>query len=100
MHCNTPALTGAPDFIHVEPEQRGNNNTEIIRLVSYVCMLPKASANTRCLEQRRLGFTRRVSTSHWPIQKIGFNNLVVLDPIDPATCSKEMFALVGYDIGD
>jgi ectoine hydroxylase-related dioxygenase (phytanoyl-CoA dioxygenase family) len=116
IHCNTPALT-APDYVreceHVasscsgsscssevmKPEQL-NNNTEIIRLVSYVCMLPKACANNRCLEQRRLGFTRRVSTSHWPTQKIGINNRVILDPVDPATCSTEMLALVGYDIGD
>jgi hypothetical protein len=25
---------------------------------------------------------------------------VILDPVDPATCSNEMLALVGYDIGD
>lgn len=112
IHCNTPALT-APEYImnHRDVQQEesttptaamnesDNNetNNEIIRLVAYVCMLPKSHATTRCLEQRRLGFTRRVNTSHWPTQKIGINNRPVLNPVKLEECSREMLALVGYD---
>jgi hypothetical protein len=70
---------------------------DIIRLVAYVCMLPVSQANDRCLEQRKLAFVRRISTSHWPTQKIGINmKRIVEDPVDPSTCSDAMLALVGY----
>jgi hypothetical protein len=113
VHCNTPSIaidayyanapaTGAvgSDTESLESEgAAGNSSThvDIIRLAAYVCMLPLSHANTRCLEQRKLAFVRRISTSHWPTQKIGINmKRVVEDPVEPGTCSDAMLALVGY----
>jgi hypothetical protein len=39
---------------------------------------------------------RKISTSHWPTQKIGLNNRPVVDPIDPQSCADEKLRLVGY----
>jgi hypothetical protein len=118
VHCNSPALTYSEYYYdstattsvlpnYSSDAKIGDNigsasmsttcDMDIIRLAAYVCMLPVSHANDRCLEQRKLGFTRRISTSHWPTQKIGINmKRIVEDPIDPKTCSDAMLALVGY----
>ena len=116
VHCNTPGLTASeyfsndssapPDRAESLPgqisassstsiEQRCDHN-EIIRLVAYVCMLPRSMATPRCLELRKLGFVRRSNTSHWPTQKIGNNGRHVPNPVNPEECSDAMLALVGY----
>lgn len=126
IHCNTPALTAQEYFLQQSQQSTDSTSTsnindessdanlsqsaatatistdaahrDIIRLVAYVCMLPKSFATARCLEQRKLGFIRRVNTSHWPTQKIGINNRPVPNPVNIEECSQEMLALVGYDV--
>lgn len=115
VHCNTPALTvdeyysntaatPSDDFLlspfvgeDLLSEADRSAHMDIIRLAGYVCMLPRTHANAKCLENRKLAFIRRISTSHWPTQKIGINlKRIVEHPIDPTTCSDAMLALVGY----
>lgn len=115
VHCNTPALTSLYEdntslasttsaartsAVSEAPSSDAVSGTfDIIRLAAYVCMLPVSHANAKCIEQRKLAFTRRVSTSHWPTQMIGINmKRVVEDPIDPSTCSDDLLALVGYSL--
>jgi hypothetical protein len=43
---------------------------ELIRLVSYVCMLPRSFATPAIIRSRKRGFLYRVPTSHWPTELI------------------------------
>ena len=43
------------------------SNCEIIRLVGYVCMLPRRTASRECLSHRKYQFRNYMRTSHWPI---------------------------------
>jgi hypothetical protein len=47
IHTNINPLT------HTQQEQQ-----EIIRLVAYVCMLPRAAATPRCIQQRKEALVR------------------------------------------
>eukprot|EP01038_Epipyxis_sp_PR26KG_P014112 gene14112-18933_t len=78
-----------------------NNNAkkviEIIRLVSYVCMLPRRLASVDVLTRRINGFKMHLPTSHWPTQRIEIEHFASRGPdIDLQSCPKEMLRLVGY----
>lgn len=58
VHCNAPALSYAP--------QQGE--ARLLRLVSYVCMTPRAWADESTLATRRLAVDHLVTSTHWPHQ--------------------------------
>jgi hypothetical protein len=85
--------------LDIDIDEEDNVDNEIIRLVSYVCMLPRDRATDNVIEQRKQAFIRRKPTSHWPDKKIGFNlKRPVENPVQLSSCSVEMLALVGYTI--
>lgn len=93
IHCNTHALD-------VTMNQRGGEPTpsELIRLVSYVCMLPKSLASPAALESRKEGFRTRTPTSHWPTNEVAVLGIAKgKRPVDVKGCPDEMLHLVGYD---
>lgn len=60
------------DSLITEKVHESNSSTEIelIRLVSYVCMLPRSFATPAIIRSRKRGFLYRVPTSHWPTELI------------------------------
>ena len=94
VHCNTPASTAvvanalqkkeqkkeppqndAPT--HMQPTETQNEDTgttvhstdehnELIRLVAYVCMVPRSFASDKTIELRKKAFETNTQTSHWP----------------------------------
>jgi len=114
IHCNTPALnTGyTKSFMYniddedkvEQPKAAAMNEPssgwDIIRLVAYVCMVPKSTCTEEVLESRRNAFINRSPSSHWPnVKLISFpsTNPKFL-PRDATSCPKEMLRLVGYDV--
>ena len=114
IHCNTPAPAALGEQwahdVKVQQHTRVGGATlnstedEIIRLVAYVCMVPKSLASRDHIRQRKFQFCARMGTSHWPINdhmldllKEDPNPAHYTDaPIDPKLCSWEMLQLVGY----
>ncbi len=119
VHCNTPGLTSdvplssyepgeqartdggrrkriimSKEDIHDKVQRYRNNNgalrdVELLRLVSYVCMLPRGANPAYCtdenitgtmseydremiLDAKKKGFLSRTPTSHWATEKIVF----------------------------
>ena len=62
VHCNTPALTQAHFFSLPEEEQRQQaaaQPRDLIRLCSYVCMLPRSHATPEELQRKVVMFSNR-----------------------------------------
>eukprot|EP01118_Nematostelium_gracile_P010113 TRINITY_DN3459_c0_g1_i1.p1 TRINITY_DN3459_c0_g1~~TRINITY_DN3459_c0_g1_i1.p1 ORF type:complete len:343 (-),score=77.07 TRINITY_DN3459_c0_g1_i1:85-1113(-) len=55
VHCNSP-------FLSKEPKSRD----DIIRMVVYICMLPKEGVDEQVLEKRRNAVKEAITSSHWP----------------------------------
>mmetsp|Transcript_27044 Transcript_27044/g.53241 ORF Transcript_27044/g.53241 Transcript_27044/m.53241 type:complete len:411 (+) Transcript_27044:66-1298(+) len=82
IHCNSPALPQAVEayeqatanLSQADQLAVGGKHDDIIRLVSYVCMVPTSfSESSDYLQKRELAFLNRVPTSHWPVQNlVGF----------------------------
>lgn len=74
----------------------------LLRLASYVCMLPRSHAVTSVLTQRQQAFINRIPTSHWPNKPTRCAPLrqPLHPPIDPQKCSDEQLLLVGFSIDD
>ena len=74
IHCNTPSVrdptvaTGHPD-------------ADMLRMVVYVCMVPRGRALAEVLPQREKAFAHGLGTSHWPeaSNMFGFVGDVVSD---------------------
>lgn len=96
VHCNTHALN-IDTFIPLN-ETEIKDHSEIIRLVSYVCMVPRSTCSNEVIESRKEAFITRTPTSHWPNIKIESfwcdesNRRLINKDISP-----EILALVGYD---
>lgn len=76
---------------------------ELIRLVAYVCMLPRSHADTAVIQGRKEAFQARYPTTHWPTQKVpeGLCNTVAPEDLqNPGECPREMLELVGYTDDD
>ena len=98
VHCNTPALSIRDhDFSKGEAEPREHN--ELIRLVGYTCMVPKAHATAEAVSNRKKAFNMRIGTSHWPTMNVAYltERNVPEDVEYLQKCSKEQLRLVGYD---
>eukprot|EP01118_Nematostelium_gracile_P015868 TRINITY_DN6445_c0_g1_i2.p2 TRINITY_DN6445_c0_g1~~TRINITY_DN6445_c0_g1_i2.p2 ORF type:complete len:162 (+),score=33.25 TRINITY_DN6445_c0_g1_i2:395-880(+) len=54
VHCNSPPLT------------KPRSETDVTRMVNYICMLPKDKATPEVIEQRLLAVKNGMTTSHWP----------------------------------
>mmetsp|Transcript_108411 Transcript_108411/g.337874 ORF Transcript_108411/g.337874 Transcript_108411/m.337874 type:complete len:417 (+) Transcript_108411:91-1341(+) len=62
VHCNAPARRDLrPELGPLVAEP-----AELLRMVGYVCMTPKANATEEVLQQRREAYRKRLTTSHWP----------------------------------
>ena len=93
VHCNTPALSQAHFFSLPEEErlqQAAAQPRDLIRLCSYVCMLPRSHATPEELHTKVIMFSNRCDsprhstscptppflfsfpTSHWPTQTCSF----------------------------
>lgn len=55
IHCNSPAI-----------ETPTASLEEMLRMVSYICMTPRAWASEEVLKDRVKAFQKGVTTSHWP----------------------------------
>eukprot|EP00008_Paramoeba_atlantica_P014387 CAMPEP_0201497946 /NCGR_PEP_ID=MMETSP0151_2-20130828/68526_1 /ASSEMBLY_ACC=CAM_ASM_000257 /TAXON_ID=200890 /ORGANISM="Paramoeba atlantica, Strain 621/1 / CCAP 1560/9" /LENGTH=317 /DNA_ID=CAMNT_0047889133 /DNA_START=90 /DNA_END=1043 /DNA_ORIENTATION=- len=62
VHCNTPALEKKDEILEEEKEK----HKDLIRLVSYICMMPTSKASKEVLEARWELFFQGIGTSHWP----------------------------------
>lgn len=73
---------------------------ELIRLVSYVTMLPRSFASPAAIRSRKRGFLFHSPTSHWPTQVIeGLDRADSADAaevIDWRHCPAEKLRLIGY----
>jgi hypothetical protein len=114
VHCNTPALDSAGagpalvtsgaatvdvNDIEIAPPPveaaRVPTDPQLLRLVSYVCMVPRRFASSEVLRVRKAAFRRKVPTSHWPHAKIiVYENEPVV--VDETGCPEVMLRLVGY----
>eukprot|EP01048_Picozoa_sp_COSAG05_P010719 COSAG05_NODE_961_length_6421_cov_4.206738_3_plen_721_part_00 len=65
VHCNTPAQV-ASDAGAASPSQTPSQTLELLRAVSYVCMVPRSFADADTLRNRVGAFEAREGTSHWP----------------------------------
>ena len=70
IHCNTPApldyvAENLKEHPHTEEEDR-----ELIRLVGYVCMVPRAFSTNEQVLDRQLCYETNTQTSHWPHRHI------------------------------
>ena len=92
VHCNTPALTWTP---RSEPPGDGEA-ADLIRLVAYVCMLPRSRVADEMLPRRRGAFEHRMPTAHWPDMAPPLPPADRAPERDPAECPREMLDLVGY----
>lgn len=69
IHCNTPAgHLPAADADAVS----ASDESGLLRLVSYVCMLPRAAADADLLYRRKVGFICHMPTSHWPTERLPY----------------------------
>ena len=98
IHCNTHALN-LHEYQSKKDHDKIDDNNDIIRLVSYVCMAPRSSCSAEVIESRKEAFITRTPTSHWPniIIQSFFCDEADRRVIDEET-SLEMLALVGYDM--
>ena len=58
VHCNTPA--------QVAPDAAAASQLELLRAVSYVCMVPRTFADAETLHNRVQAWEARAGSSHWP----------------------------------
>jgi len=115
IHCNTPALNtgysrslmysdgdGDESVLPAQSEvKEPSSGWDIIRLVAYVCMVPKSTCTEQVLESRKTAFINKAATSHWPNVKLTtfpISNPMLLPRDDLTNCPKEMLRLVGYDV--
>lgn len=66
---------------------------ELLRLVAYVCMVPRNHASPEILGQRKQAFCHRLSTPHYPTYEIA---LLPPEKLLPWTQSRDILQLVGY----
>merc|ERR1711879_414456 len=59
VHCNMPAVTTPTSPCD-----------ELLRIVVYVCMTPKAWATDEVLKMRRQGYEVHLTSSHWPHKNV------------------------------
>ena len=55
LHCNVSGT----DSDHIDPNR-------LLRAAIYTCMVPRTFADTACLEQRKQGWKKNRTSSHWP----------------------------------
>eukprot|EP00298_Acanthocystis_sp_HF-20_P015099 c21026_g1_i2.p1 GENE.c21026_g1_i2~~c21026_g1_i2.p1 ORF type:complete len:340 (-),score=155.69 c21026_g1_i2:115-1134(-) len=77
IHCNSPGIE-PKKTVGILPEMLSRfflpAENDIIRLVSYVCMVPRSKANEEVLEKRKTAFEKRITTTHWP-QEFGISGI-------------------------
>lgn len=66
VHCNSPSLV--PDLPPLSEEEK--KETELLRLVGYVCMQPRSLATPAAIISRKKGMVFKVPTTHWAIAEI------------------------------
>lgn len=97
IHCNTPSLINNDEG---EIKRNKDNNFDIIRLVSYVCMVPFNNASSDVIESRKEGFRLKKPTSHWPTKAIKTALCLDGEPFKIEECNQEMLDLVGFRKND
>uniref|UniRef100_A0A6A7G2X7 Phytanoyl-CoA dioxygenase n=1 Tax=Hirondellea gigas TaxID=1518452 RepID=A0A6A7G2X7_9CRUS len=122
IHCNSPALSlpATLDQIDVESPLKKRSkscnsfddsksedsivsasNTELIRLIAYICMTPFSKASKEIIENRKEAVREYVTTSHWPHQfqptKEPANSVRIHRKIEEL--SEEQRFLIGYRDG-
>lgn len=95
IHCNTPGWKDQKNQIN-EISNNNENYNELIRLISYVCMVPYSRASRKVIESRKQGFILKKPTSHWPTKEITTYLTCDDEPFKIEECSKEMLELVGF----
>lgn len=83
VHCNTPALSRP----HSPPD-------EPLRMVAYICMTPRHLAPPDVLASRKMAYTKRQSTSHWPHKFFAFDDAYLGRNKLPLTPT--IMRLIGY----
>lgn len=103
IHCNTPGLT-APSYNEgpatlsddIQFQETNDDNVDLLRLVSYVCMLPRSFADETILNNKKKAFLSSTPTSHWPTQNVTVFCREKSQYRDMASCSDEMLRLSGF----
>lgn len=99
VHCNTHALNPSPpahSTSTLAEHATHEDNKDIIRLVSYVCMLPRSLATQKVIESRKAAFLSRTPTSHWPTKEVTSYASTRGHQVNLRECPKDMLYLVGY----
>jgi ectoine hydroxylase-related dioxygenase (phytanoyl-CoA dioxygenase family) len=65
--CESPVKSSSVSSV---PLTNRGSCFDLIRLVGYVCMLPKSLASPAVIRSRKNGYLYQVPTSHWPTQLI------------------------------
>lgn len=84
LHCNSPAVA--------EPTA---DSSKLLRALAYVCMTPKEWASERTLQDRRKGYSIRVTTSHWPHRHVMGFGWSKAGPLSLQEATPERLALIG-----
>lgn len=64
VHCNAPGRRDLRPVLNAS--ESASATVELLRMVAYICMTPKAKASEEVLSQRREAYQGRLTTSHWP----------------------------------
>jgi hypothetical protein len=118
IHANTPGLLAPrndpehpiqplrPEEWHanipIEATIRENKRDMLIRLVTYVCMVPKSFASPEALDSKKLGLLQCKAAFHWPQEPVTTTKPYDIEQEangayrDLKTCSVEMLKLAGF----
>lgn len=76
----------------------GQQSWRLVRLVAYVCMLPRKFATSAAIRSRKRGFLYKAPTSHWPTEEIVLLTSERLEdePSAWSDCPVEQLKLIGF----
>eukprot|EP00300_Choanocystis_sp_HF-7_P002815 c12136_g1_i1.p1 GENE.c12136_g1_i1~~c12136_g1_i1.p1 ORF type:complete len:202 (+),score=24.63 c12136_g1_i1:571-1176(+) len=107
VHCNAPGIAlpseSAPEesgfgslsrrFSKLWRSKKNEERPELLRVVGYICMVPRSTASEEVLEQRRTAFEKQITTTHWPNQ-FRITSVGREAPLHTFTLSPEQQALI------
>lgn len=96
VHCNTPGLQAPSCISSGEAAEVTAMEAELLRMVSYVCMVPKTFASPSVLSHKKRGFLSMTPTSHWPTEDIHVYCHSEEKFRDMRECPEEMLRLSGF----
>lgn len=99
-HTALPATAPTPTLNPLTSDnvvQEVRTEADLLRLVAYVCMVPRSHASEEILQKRKTAFCHRIATSHYPTYDI---ELLPPEKELPWTKRRDILKLVGYTEGE